>query len=88
MSSPPSSVSGNERNPPTSAAASAGTISSVSPITDSPAMFTTRTAASTASIEPSAQFTVATRSGEMPWAAVARRFSATAVVASPNGVNR
>ncbi len=63
-------------------------MSSVSPITDSPAMFTTRIAASTASIEPSAQFSVAMTSGETPCAAVARRFSATAVVASPKRVKR
>ena len=51
-------------------------------------MFTTRIAASTASVDPSAQFTVAMTSGEIPWAAVARRFSATALVESPKRVTR
>ena len=47
-----------------------------------------RTAERTASIDPSTQLTVAITSGEMPWAAVARRFSATAVVARPKAVCR
>ena len=42
-------------------------------------MLTMRIAPPTASTPPSAQLTVAITSGEMPWAAVARRLSATAL---------
>ena len=88
MSSPPTIVMANDRNEPRRAAASAGTIRSVSPVTVSPAMLTMRTAPTTASMQPSIQLAVATRSGEMPCAAVIRRLDATAVVASPNLVYR
>ena len=53
-------------------------MSNVSVITWSPLRFTIRIAASTPSIVPIAQLMAAMRSGEMPWAAVARRLSATA----------
>ena len=69
ITNPPSSVSGNERKPPTNAAANAGTTSSVRLITFRPVMLTIRIAASVPSIDPSAQLTVATRSGEIPCAA-------------------
>ena len=47
-----------------------------------------RIAARPASAEPSAQLSVAMRSGDQPSAAAARSFSATAVVARPNCVKR
>ena len=47
-----------------------------------------RIAATPASAEPSAQFAVAMRSGDCPSDAAARSFSATAVVARPNRVDR
>ena len=86
MSRPPNRVSQNDLKLPTSAAASAGTMSRVSVITWSPLRFTIRIAASTPSIVPIAQFNAAMRSGEIPCAAVARLLSATAVVAKPKRV--
>ena len=88
MSRPPAMVIVKDRKPPSSAAASAGTINSVRPVTVRPAMFTISTAPTTARMLPSDQFTVAMRSGEMPCAAVMRRLDATAVVARPNFVER
>ena len=84
---PPSSVSGNEVNPPTSAAASAGTSSSRTWLTESPMMGTTRMPARPARPAPAAQFSVAMSSGERPRDAAASWFSATARVARPKRVN-
>ena len=51
-------------------------------------MGTMRMAASAASAEPRAQFTVAMVSGDQPIDAATRSFSATAAVASPKRVRR
>ena len=86
MSTPPSRVSGNDVNPPTSAAASAGMSSNSTWLTDSPMIGTTRMPATPASAAPAAQLTVAIRSGERPSEAAASWFSAAARVASPKRV--
>ncbi len=70
------------------AAASAGTTSNVRLATSRPDRLTMRIAASAARTPPSAQLAVATRSGEIPCADVALRFSATAWVDRPNVVQR
>jgi hypothetical protein len=88
ITTPPSRVSGNERKPPTMAAASAGMISRVSTVGFRLVMGTMRTPATPARAPPSAQLTPATKSGETPALAALRGFSATAVVARPNVVNR
>ena len=88
MSRPPASVSQNDRNDPTSAAAIPGTTSRARLVTLSPETLTIKIAATTASPDPSPQFAAATKSGEMPSIDGTRRFSATALVASPNRVCR
>ncbi len=88
MSRPPASVSQNDRNDPTSAAAIPGTTSRARFVTLSPETLTIKIAANTASPAPRPQFAAATMSGEIPSIAGTLRFSATALVASPNRVWR
>ena len=75
-------------NRPSSAAASAGTTSSVSGVTPSPLIGTISAPASPASAEPSTQFHAAMRCGEWPSADAASRLSAIADVVIPNVVDR
>ena len=77
---------GNDRNPATSAVASAANTRLVIVATWSWTIGAIRIAAAPASAEPSAQLTVAIQSGDSPTAEAARWFSATAVVAMPNFV--
>jgi hypothetical protein len=81
-------VSGNETNCPTSAAAIAGTTSSTRLVGSRKMIGAISTPASPPSAEPAAQLIAAIRSGERPNVAVARSFSATAVVSRPNVVRR
>ena len=84
MTIPPASVSGNERRPPISAAASTVTVSSVALSTDTPMIGASRTPANPASAPPTPQLTAPTQPIRQPSAASVRGRSDSAVVASPN----
>ena len=86
---PPSSVSGNELKPPTSATASAETVTTIVN-TDrlSPALGASRMPARPAVAPPIAHVIVARKFGDHPSEDTARSFSALAEIASPIRVNR
>ena len=83
---PASSAIGNDRNPATSAAAVAAISRLVRTCGCRVTIGTMRIAAKPAKAQPSAQFSVATTSGDQPSDAAARSFSATAEVPRPNFV--
>jgi hypothetical protein len=86
---PPSSVSGNELNPPINATASAETVTTiVNTVRLNPAFGARRIPANPAVAPPIAHVTVARKFGDHPSAATARSFSALAEIASPILVNR
>ena len=86
MASPAMVVIGNEENPPMTAAATMGMTMSERFAALSVVMGTSRMAARPPRAAPTAQFTPATRSGEIASEAAAAGFSATAVVARPKVV--
>ena len=88
MTSATAAVMPNELKRPTSAAASAGRMSSVSGEMSSVVSGAIITPANAASMQPSAQFAAPIRSGERPSSDAPRSLSATARVAMPNVVNR
>ncbi len=88
MATPPTSVSPNEENPPSRAQARAAMTMRVSESTCRPVIGTTRMPATAASAPPSAQLTVASRSGDQPSDAADTSSSAAATTARPNRVKR
>ena len=84
---PAPSVSQNEVNRPSTAAAKAGIRSSPMVVVVRPISGATRIPASPPSAPPSVQLMRPMSSGRWPSAAAARAFSETAVVAIPNRVN-
>jgi hypothetical protein len=86
MTIPPSNVSGNERSPPISAAASTVTVSASPLPSDTPMIGASNTPASPASAPPTAQLSAPTYPMCHPRALSVRGRSDSAVVASPNVV--
>ncbi len=81
---PPAKVRGNERNPPSSAAASPATVTTMVMVRpDSPVSGATSTAARPARPPPSPQVRAERRSGDQPSVCTARSFSALALMARP-----
>ncbi|MEZ5168608.1 MAG: hypothetical protein R2695_19815 [Acidimicrobiales bacterium] len=89
MTSPPTRVSGNERNPPSSAAPSPAIVTTiVNVIEDSPVSGAASTAARAPRAPPSVHVSAASRWGDQPSVCTARSFSALAVMARPTRVER
>ena len=87
MIKPPSSVSGNERKPPRSAAPSPATVTTmVKVVAERPVSGAARTAASPPSMPPIVQVRAASRSGDQPSVWTARSFWALALMARPTRV--
>jgi hypothetical protein len=83
---PPAKATGNDRKLATSAVASAAMTRLVIVVTCSCTIGAIRMAATPASADPRAQFTVASQSGDKPMEDAALSFSATAEVAIPKRV--
>ena len=89
MIRPPTRVSGNERKPPSRAAPSPATVTTIVNVAaDRPVSGAARTAANPPSIPPIVQVSAARRSGDHPRVCTARSFWALALMARPTRVYR
>ena len=89
MIKPPSSVSGNDWKPPSSAAPSPATVTTmVKVIADNPVSGAASTAASPPSTPPMVQVRPARKPGDQPSVCTARSFCALALMARPTRVYR
>ena len=87
MISPPTRVSGNEWKPPSSAAPSPATVTTmVNVVADRPVSGAASTAAKPPSMPPMVQVRAARRSGDQPRVCTTRSFWALALMARPTRV--
>ena len=89
MIKPPSSVNGNDWKPPSNAAPSPATVTTiVKVVADSPVSGAASTAANPPSMPPIVHVSAESRSGDHPSVCTARSFCALALMASPTRVYR